>query len=129
MCRCASSLTCRYARALSRCSPCRDRSLCRRTRWSSSTTAPTAPRRCTSRRTTAPAPVGPTISPSARAASSPDRDDLGLAARDADGVADRLADEHGSERRHERDRTLARIGLVLADDAEGLPAPVLALHR
>src|SRR3569833_3876472 len=44
-------------------------------------------------------------------------------------IADLLAGERAGERGYISDRAMRRIGLVLADDAEGLLAAVAALER
>src|SRR5690606_11110835 len=55
-----------------------------------------------------------------------DGENLDLAGADARGVADSLAEQRPRERRHIGERALGRIRLVLADDAVGLLAAVLA---
>src|SRR5690348_3925193 len=51
---------------------------------------------------------------------------LHLAAADRDHITHRLAEQRARQRRHMRERTMRGVGLVLADDAEGLPAAVVA---
>src|SRR3954465_12081398 len=58
-----------------------------------------------------------------------DGDDLGLGGAGLHDVADALAGQRLGDRRDIGDRALRGIGLVLADDAEGLAAAVLALDR
>src|SRR5271168_5074518 len=54
------------------------------------------------------------------------RENLDLAIANSDDVADRLAHQRARHRRNVRDRSVARIGLVLADDPERLPPAVVA---
>src|SRR5215470_16153546 len=54
-------------------------------------------------------------------------DDLDLGVSHADRVADPLAEQRAGQRRHMRERAAGRVGLVLANDAERLPAAVVAL--
>ena len=65
----------------------------------------------------------------AGAARSSDRDDLGLSLPRGHGVADMLAKEAAGERRSMGNRALCRIGFVLTDDAERLPAAIVAHDR
>src|SRR3954454_24112487 len=58
-----------------------------------------------------------------------DGDDLGLGGAGLHDVADSLAGQRLGDRRDVGDRALRGIRLVLADDAEGLAATVLALDR
>ena len=55
-----------------------------------------------------------------------DSDDLGFADAGLDSIADLFPHQRLRDRRHVRQRAERRIGLVLADDAIGLAAPVLA---
>src|SRR6185437_2443494 len=60
------------------------------------------------------------------ASTSPNPQNLRLAAADRDNIPHRLAEQRARQRRDMRERAMRRVGLVLADDAEGLTAAVVA---
>ena len=56
-------------------------------------------------------------------------EDLGFAVAGRHDVAGLFAGERAGERRHVRNGALRRIGLVFADDAEGLTPSIAAFER